>query len=776
VPIRLITLLDERLDGHERAVLIVAMVLALVAGGAAVQVRQDMSFRPLFTTDRRLAAATAAFEAQFGQSSGAHVAIMLEREAGIDAGYVEALGRLTTSLAGVEGVIEVVSPVRIPALEWTGSAAVPRLLADPAEMQGKRAADHAAALRSGVAAGLVADSSRATLVLVRVTPPIEALERRRVIADELRAITSAWLPEGVTAHFTGVPVVEAAYAAAVPAGMVLSLLLTTAAVALLLYAVFGHVIVVVIALGGVALAAPLMIALLALSGRSLTMLSSMAPTIVLIVGAADAVHMLRRWQIEAACAPGAVGRMVSSMALPCALTTLTTALGFASLAVARVAAIRDFGVLAAVGVLLVFAANFVLVPALLRCCGRRIPPPQPMNAQLLRALGSSLMRRPAPVLLAATLITALGALGATRLRLDQRFNEELSAGHPVRIAQSRMESHFGGFLGPAIEIRRTDGGSVLAADALAALDDVTRDITAHPDVAGVASVLDLIPERPFVSPRAALDALRDDNSAGPAIRERLHTSESVALHVTVGDLGTAAALTLTDSIVNAASVRLGAGYDVRAVGQWWLAQHGMATLLRDMLLSFATAALLVLPVLAITFRSWRLLLVALPANLLPMLCALAFMGWTGMPLRIGTALVLAVALAIAVDDTIHILARATELRNGGRSAQSAMLRAIRDSGSALVTTTAVLLAGFLSMAANPLAAIRDMGVVAAVAIAAALVADLVLLPVLYTRAAPRLRHRGAVATSSAVSVGTAAPRRFSIRHAAVAAAGSREPA
>lgn len=235
------------------------------------------------------------------------------------------------------------------------------------------------------------------------------------------------------------------------------------------------------------------------------------------------------------------------------------------------------------------------------------------------------------------------------------------------------------------------------------------------------------------------------------MRERIHTSERIALQVRIGDVGTSAAIALADTISRLADARLGTSYRHRIVGQWWLAQLGTASLLRDMLVSFVTSALLVLPILVFALRSWRQLLIAVPANMLPMLAALAAIGWTGITLRVGTALVLAIALAIAVDDSIHLLTRAHEERQRGAGPRRAMRTALAESGVALTATTLVLVAGFLSMLTSDLAAIRDMGVVAAIALTAALLADLLLLPALYVLLEPRggqLRNPAPAHTSS----------------------------
>ncbi len=106
------------------------------------------------------------------------------------------------------------------------------------------------------------------------------------------------------------------------------------------------------------------------------------------------------------------------------------------------------------------------------------------------------------------------------------------------------------------------------------------------------------------------------------------------------------------------------------------------------------------------------------------------MGWAGISVRIGTAMVLAIALGIAVDDSLHVLARYRQERRARGTRPSALTHTVRGTGPALIATTAVLVAGFLSMLTSGLVAIRDMGLVAAVALTGALLADLLLLPTL----------------------------------------------
>jgi predicted RND superfamily exporter protein len=141
--------------------------------------------------------------------------------------------------------------------------------------------------------------------------------------------------------------------------------------------------------------------------------------------------------------------------------------------------------------------------------------------------------------------------------------------------------------------------------------------------------------------------------------------------------------------------------------------------------------LIVLPLMWIALREWRLFIAAAVANVLPLALPLALMAATGITLRIGTAVVLAIALGIVVDNTLHIIIRLRAQKTEGRETMDDVSHAMRGTGRAVIFTTLALVGGFLSMLSNQLLAIRDMGLVAAVTIIGAMFADLLFLPALY---------------------------------------------
>src|SRR5512134_3548683 len=111
------------------------------------------------------------------------------------------------------------------------------------------------------------------------------------------------------------------------------------------------------------------------------------------------------------------------------------------------------------------------------------------------------------------------------------------------------------------------------------------------------------------------------------------------------------------------------------------------------------------------------------------------MGHWGVPMDFGSAIVAPVAIGIAADDTIHFLTAYARERRSGRDPEDALRRAIANVGEAVIATSVALALGFFSMLASPFPSISSLGLLSAIAIIAATLADLIVLPALITSVA-----------------------------------------
>jgi predicted RND superfamily exporter protein len=143
----------------------------------------------------------------------------------------------------------------------------------------------------------------------------------------------------------------------------------------------------------------------------------------------------------------------------------------------------------------------------------------------------------------------------------------------------------------------------------------------------------------------------------------------------------------------------------------------------------------------LAIRDLKLFLAAILPVVLPILAVLGFMGITGITVRIGTAMILAIALGLATDDTIHLSVRIRDRVRTGSDPSSATTATLLRTGRPASFSSYVLIAGFASMTASSLLALKDMGVVAAFTMTFALATDLLLGPAIYLLLARRRGKR-----------------------------------
>ena len=151
---------------------------------------------------------------------------------------------------------------------------------------------------------------------------------------------------------------------------------------------------------------------------------------------------------------------------------------------------------------------------------------------------------------------------------------------------------------------------------------------------------------------------------------------------------------------------------------------------RSQINSFGVALLTTLLLLSALSQSWRLGLLAMAANVLPVLLILGLMGWSGIPLDISTVMIASIAIGIVVDDTIHFLYRYRRETQAGEAAMEGIKRAFDAVGPPILIISIVLSGGFFVMALSNFAPTSYFGLLSGLTVLVAILGDLILLPAL----------------------------------------------
>ena len=483
--------------------------------------------------------------------------------------------------------------------------------------------------------------------------------------------------------------------------------------------------------------------LLGFLGAKLDILSSVLSMLVIVIALTDCIHLMIDVRLSRAKGIGRVeasAEAIRHLGVPCALTSLTTAVGFGSLGLASVPAIKHFGLLAGASVVMAFLAVITVMPLIASCFARvgasRETPPEEAGrfwSTLPGRLVAGSMRRPRTITLAGVLAT----LGLFALSLQLEPENRLTEALPRDDAYDALmacEEAFGGILPTYVLV---DWGRERTIDSPEVIEVVARvsDLLGGMKPLGrPLSFLDLLDSVPGgrARPTATLSLL-PDGAERPLLRADLGRALVVA---PVPDEGSEVLLPLFDRIQSGlrALEERHAGFELHLTGTDFVARSNVNRMIDDLARSLAFAALVIFGVISLEFRSLRLGAISVLPNLFPLVLVGGVLRLLGMPLQMGTAVLFTVLLGLAVDDTIHFLSRYRRERRAARAAGrdpdgiETLETTYLAVGRAILVTTIVLTVAFGTVALSTVPTNRAFATLACLGLLGALAGDLLLLP------------------------------------------------
>jgi len=596
---------------------------------------------------------------------------------------------------------------------------------------------------------LVSKDGTTALVLARMGN-FEGMDARRDgILSDLRAEIDQRL--GTHVPEAGIGVIFSALNVASSRDMVVVGAAAYGVILLLLLLVFGRFGPVLLTIGVVGVAALLTMGLYGALGRDLNMVTMALPTLVLIIGVADCVHMLNRTSGQTAVDRfERVRNGVGEVLWPCLFTSLTTAAGFLALATARMQVVRDLGWFAAGGVMIAFVVSVIGIVAGLQFgffepiprAGRRIQ-------RVVEQIGEWAMAKRHHVLGGSLLVLLAGAWGISKLNVDTYSIDYFYRSHVVRQDSAFIEDHFGPYtplefmvVAPA-GLRNTEvlGAVARWQDAMEADPEVGWSHSVSGMVRRLNQVLSDGKPTSFAMPannRALEHALFLYESDPDARLDDLVNADWTRARVTVG-LKMMSARNIGRAIDRLEALAdLPEGVKVVPSGYLPLYVEMMHYVVLSQVSSFAVAFLVIFGLLALLFRSVRMAVLAVPPNLLPLFVTLGLMGVVGIRLDVATVTIAAIVLGLVVDDTTHFLYRFRERLRETGDHEASVRDTLRSTGVAMAITTLVLVLGFSVLGLAQVKSVAFFGLLSAVAMATALAADLILMPALLVALKPKL--------------------------------------
>ncbi|HVN88014.1 MAG TPA: efflux RND transporter permease subunit [Candidatus Binatia bacterium] len=662
------------------------------------------------------------------------------------------IDRLSQRLAKIDGVREVLSLTTVKGVEMGDFG----LTAGRLMQQLPATTDEAAALRSRVLANpiylknVVSADSRASGVTVVFDDLSDEEFLRRGIEQHMRALI-AELQGPEQFAITGIPTIKV-NAAALMQGDTnkftpLAMLLVIAVLACAFRTLRG----VLIPLSTVVIGVVWTTGVMVLAGGAINLGTLVLNPLLMVIGVASGIHLISEYYMEVK--PGhppaeIVAHAIDRVSVPVLVAAATTLIGFGTLIFTPIRAVREFGIYSVFGISAIVLAAFTVVPALLIVLPlpKRVPPGLDDQGgfvpETLQRIGSFAVRHRRAVLGCAGVLLLLSIWGISRIVVETDYIGFFRPDSSIRTENAAIAARLAGTQPVYVVI---DGNAPEAAtriDVLAAMRDLQRFIEQQPGVDKTMSLADyLVLVRKVLQPDAAdglpatqaevgqILLLVDPNDV-KAVVNGDHSRANIIVRTRLsrsGEVGT-----FVQKVEEFAAQHFPHGVRVKATGTTVLLGQSADSLAWGQVTGLWQELSALLLLLSLMFLSLRVGILALIPNVFPTVVLFGLMGWLGISLNISTSMIAAIAVGIAIDDTIHLLDTFNEgLRRTG-SQEQAIIDAMGSVGQAAFFIALALSAGFFIVCLSNFQPVMHFGLLSGITMMIALVIELFLTPALVT--------------------------------------------
>lgn len=597
---------------------------------------------------------------------------------------------------------------------------------------------------------LISEDGKTLVVLLKTVNSID-LDQARTLMEGLDKLIVGYNFEEY--HYLGRAYFQTELVAMQKREIMVSAGVAGVLVSLIMFWIFRRTWGIVIALVSIGLGMLLFMGLLGATGRPLNAMAALYPVLMIIVGTSDVIHIMSKYIDELRKGKEqseAIQITIKEIGLATLLTSITTAIGFATLLTSRVDPIRDFGLNAAAGVIVAYITVIFFTTALLSY----------FKADQLMKIGKSIafwensmlssyrltLSKGTSIKWGALFMLIICGIGISRITTNYGIIDNLPRGEKITEDFTFFEKELTGFRPMELAIYTQGDYQVDDYAVIREMDKIEGYLRQFPSLQAIGSITTLYKSINQAFNNNREDAFMVTENERQFERYRRLTGQLPKFdpNVLVSKDGTKARITSRIKDVGADTIKaMGLRIDnwiaqnidsevikVNRTGTGVIIDKNAEYIRRSLLQGLGIAVLIVSVLMAFLFQNWRILIIALVPNIFPLLLAGALIGYLGIELEAGVSIVFAVIFGIAVDDTIHFLSKYKLALNKGMEREEAIKITFVETGKAIVLTSIILFFGFLVMLFSIHPPSVVVGLLISLTLLSALVSDLLLIPVM----------------------------------------------
>jgi predicted RND superfamily exporter protein len=744
------------------ALLIILLGSTAVMGYFAAQVKISYEFTSAVPTDNPKFVEYQAFRKQFGEDGNLMVIGIKTKEFFSPAFFNDyaLLSREITRVKSVENVLSIPGAITLVKDTVTKKLKVMPISSDTtfAHLDSFKQAFLNLPFYKGFLYNPAAD---AYMMLIRIDKNVLNTKDRKGVINEILALCDAFgTKHHIDMHYSGLPLIRTEMAVKVQSEMRLFLVLSFLLTAVILALFFRSFFAVLSSMLVVAIGVVWSMGTIVLLGYKITLLTALIPPLVVVIGIPNCVYLLNRYHYEYSRNPNKMKsllRMVDRMGIVTFFTNLTAAIGFGVFFFTKSTLLKEFGLVAGINILGLFIISLVFIPAIFSF----LPPPNVRHTsyldsgwinKLLTKIADWVFSHRVWIYSFTAIVCVFSVIGLTRLENEAHIVDDLPKDDKVFVDLKFIETNFRGIMPLEIVVDTKKKNGVLSLEVLSKIDQLTKYVQQYPEIGHALAITEGIKfanQAYFGGDSANYEVPADMLSASfvmPYLRtgkgndnsmfnKLLHTfvdSTKQKAHISIymADIGSRRLPILLDKIQPEVNKIFDSNkYKVTFTGTMVTFLEGSKFIVHSLRDSLILAFLIIFGCMVALFRSWRILLISIIVNIVPLLITAGLMGWLGIRIKPSTVLVFSVALGITIDVTIRFLVNfKQELGRHDDSIADTVHRTIHDTGLSIIYTSLILIAGFSVFIMSQFDGTKSLGYLTSITLLLAMVTNLTLLP------------------------------------------------
>lgn len=746
------------------ALLLLLLAATAVMGYYASKVELSYEFTNAIPTDNPKYIEYQNFRKQFGED-GNMMVIGVQTKKFFEPTFFNdytALVHKLEKVHGVNNILSVPGAINLVKDTATGQLKAVKILPDngPVNIDSVRSVFYNLPFYKGF---LYNPDAQTYLMAISIDKQILNSKNRNQVVGGITDLADAFgKVQNVEMHYSGLPFIRTQMATSVQSEMRMFLIMSFVLTAIILMLFFRSFIAVLASMLVVAVGVVWSVGTIVLLGYKITLLTALIPPLIVVIGIPNCVYFLNKYHSEYnkyQDKPKSLLAMVERMGIVTLFTNLTAAIGFGVFFFTKSAILKEFGLVAGINIMAIFFISLIFIPALFSF----LPAPKGRHTsylesgwmdKLLNVLTNWVFGHRKWIYAATILACIFATVGVLRLKNVGHIVDDLPKSDKVYQDLKFFEKNFRGVMPLEIVIDTKRKNGAVSLPVLEKMDQLTTYVSHFPEMGHSLSVVEGIKfarqayydgdssnygvpnmfDGSFIQPYLRQKGSGDKASMFSKLVNSFmdSTRQKTRISINMADVGSVRLPQLLDSIrPKTYQIFDSSKYNVTFTGTSIVFLEGSKFIINSLRDSLILAFIMIFGCMIFLFRSWRILLISVVVNIVPLLITAGTMGWANIPIKPSTVLVFSVALGITIDVTIRFLVNfKQELERHDEDIAATVRRTIHDTGLSIIYTSLILIAGFGVFALSKFDGTKSLGYLTSLTLLLAMITNLTLQPAL----------------------------------------------